>query len=246
MASPLIWVFSSLGVFIETARSPSEFSDLSVNILVPQTTAFSIWIPIFVGILAYGIVQALPANRTRTIYRKSGWWAAAGLWGVAAWGLITAYMPGNIVELMASFIFIPTMICLVVAMAQLWRGRSALSAPEKWLVLTPVSFIAGWCSLAIFVGLNGLLWSAVEPLGWHITGTALSVLGIALWWAIYVLRQKAMNKAYAAPIIWGLCFLVLRHFGEGENIWIGSTAGIGVFAVILASFMKGQTPLGGR
>jgi len=240
LASPLIWLFSSLGVFIKGARSPSEFSDLSVNILVPQTTAFSIWGPIFIGILAYGIVQLLPANRARAIYRDSGWWIAAGLWGIASWGLITAYVPDSYVELLASLIFIPAMICLVVAMTKLWRGRNVLSSLEKWLVLTPVSFIAGWCSLAVFVGLNGLIWSAAQPLGWHITGTALSVLGIALWWAIYILRQQAMNKAYAIPIIWGLGFLALRHFNDGENLWIGGAAAIGILSVILASCVRGK------
>lgn len=240
MASPLIWVFSSLGVFIDGARSPSEFSDLTLNLLVPQTTAFSIWLPIFIGILAYGIVQALPANRSRALYRESGWWMAAGLWGIAAWGLVTAYTPDKFVELLASFIFMPTMICLVVAMIKFWRKRETLKASEKWLVSTPISFIAGWCSLAVFVGLNGLIWNAVEPLGWHITGTALSVLGIALWWAIYILRQQAMNKAYALPIIWGLGFLSLRHFESDGSLWIGGTAGIGIFAILLASTVQGR------
>jgi len=240
MASPLIWAFSSLGVFIEHARSPREFSDLTENILVPQTTAFSIWFPIFLGILAYGIIQASRANSAREIYRKIGWWMTSGLWGIAAWGLITAYVAEKYVELSASLIFIPTMICLVVAMTILWRDRKGLSTIETWLVLCPISLIAGWCSLAVFVGLNGLIWNLVQPLGWHITGTALSIFGIALWWAIYVLRQQAMNKAYAAPILWGLGFLVLRHFGENGNNWIGAAALIGIFAIILACFIRGR------
>jgi len=125
-------------------------------------------------------------------------------------------------------------------MTILWRNRKDLSTLETWLVLIPVSLIAGWCSIAVFIGMNGLIWSFVEPLGWHITGTALSVFGIALWWAVYVLRQKAMNKAYAVPIIWGLGFLALRHFGENGNIWIGGAAIIGIIAVLLASFIRGS------
>lgn len=241
LASPLIWVFSSLGIFLDSARSPADFSDLSVNLLVPQTTAFSIWLPIFIGILAYGIVQALPSNRTHELYRKSGKWVAAGLWGVAAWGLITAYAPDNIVEILATLIFIPTMMALVMGMIKMWQGRAALSTLEKWLVLTPVSLIAGWCSIAVFVGLNGLVWKIVEPLGWHITGTALSILGLALWWAIYVLRQHALNIVYAFPIVWGLGFLALRHLSQDGNLYLGSAALIGIIAVILAATLRGKT-----
>jgi len=241
IASPLIWVFSSLGIFLESARSPSDFSDLTDNILVPQTTAFSIWGPIFLGIFAYAIIQAFRANRTRAVYRESGWWMAAGLCGVATWGLVTAYAPDKIVELLASLIFIPTMICLVIAMTKMWRRKAELNRLEYWLVLTPVSLIAGWCSIAVFVGLNGLVWKTVEPLGWSITGSALSVLGLALWFAIYVLRQKALNKIYAFPVIWGLGFLALRHFGQDGNSLIGTAAVIGVIAVALAGFIPLKT-----
>ena len=235
VASPLIWIFSSLGIFIDGARSPSDFSDLTENILVPQTSAFSIWFPIFLGIFAYAVIQLLPANKNRTAFRESGWWMVAGLWGIAAWGLVTAYAPDNAVEILASLIFFPTMIFLVTAMAKIWRRRDSLSRLEHWLVLTPISLIAGWCSIAVFVGLNGLVWKTVEPMGWSITGTALSVLGLALWFAIYVLRQKAMNKIYAFPILWGLGFLALRHFGQDGNVWIGGAAAIGIIAVALGS-----------
>lgn len=244
IASPLIWVFSSLGFFIETARSPSAFSDLTLNFLVPQTTAFSIWLPIFIGILAYGIIQARPNNRARKLYQQSGWWMVAGLWGIAVWGLVTAFTPDDLVELIASAVFIPTMICLVIAMVKIWRRRDVLNSVEKWLVLTPISVLAGWCSIAVFIGLNGLIWSHTEAMGWNITATAISVLGIALWWIIYILRQRAMNKIYAFPIIWGLGFLALRHLGDTGNIWIGGGAVIGVFSVVLASTIKPRQSTG--
>lgn len=240
VATPLIWICSSIGFFLETARNPSEFSDLTENILVPQTTAFSIWLPIFIGIMAYGCIQAFRANRARMIYRESGWWMAAGLWGVVLWGIVTAFLPDRSVELVATFIFIPTMFCLVTAMTKLWKRRTTLDNLETWLVLAPISLIAGWCSIAVFVGLNGLIWKFVEPLGWSIIGTGLSVLGLALWWAVFVLRQKAINKIYSFPIIWGLSFLVLRHIGQDGNFWISGGAMIGIIAILLAAFIPKQ------
>ena len=126
-------------------------------------------------------------------------------------------------------------------MIKLWQGRNVLTHLETWLVLTPVSLIAGWCSIASFVGLNGVVWKYVEPLGWNITTTALSVLGPALWWAIFVLRHGALNKIYAFPIIWGLGFLAVRHLRQDGNIYIGAAAIIGIAAIILAASLRGKT-----
>jgi len=143
--------------------------------------------------MAYGIIQILPKNRTREIYRKSGWWVAAGLWGVAAWGLITAYISDAWVELFASLI------------------------------------------------LNGLIWKFVEPLGWNIVATALSVLGLALWWGIYILRHGAMNKIYAFPVLWGLSFLALRHVSDKGDVKLAIAACIGILAIGLATTLPGKT-----
>jgi len=242
IAAPLIWICSSLGLFIDSARSPSDFSDLTKNLLVPQTFAFSIWLPIFLGILAYACLQALRVNQTRAIFRETGWWVAAGLWGIVAWGLVTAFAPDAIVEALASLIFIPTMIALVIAMIRFARRKEALDKLEHWLILAPISLIAGWCSIAVFVGLNGFIWSLVEPLGWSMLGTALSVLGLALWWAVYILRHGARNPIYAFPILWGLGFLALRHIGsDGEtSLWIGGSA---IFAAL---FVLGAATIGAK
>jgi hypothetical protein len=242
LAAPLIWICSSLGFFMGSARSPSDFSDLSENSLVPYTLAFSIWLPIFVGILIYAVVQMMGTNKTREVFRTTGWWVAAGLWGIVLWGLVTSFAPTSVVELLATLIFIPSMIALVIAMVRLTRRNKALDTMEKIFVLTPISLIAGWCSIAVFVGLNGLIWSYVETLGWSATGTALSVLGLALWWIIFVLRQGAANMIYAFPVVWGLGFLALRHFGSGGSIWIFSVALIGIVAVILAATVRTDTP----
>jgi hypothetical protein len=237
IVSPLIWVFSSLGIFMNGARSPKAFSDLTENLLVPQSIAFSIWLPIFLGIMAYGIVQAFRSNRSRAVFRESGWWMAAGLWGVALWGLVTAFASDKLVEILASLIFVPTMICLVVAMVKTWNRRDSLCKIEKWLVLVPISLIAGWCSIAVFVGLNGLVWKMMQGLAWSITGPALAVLGAALTWIIYVLRRQAQNRIYTIPIVWGLGFLALRSFVQTEAVWIGLAAIAGIIAVSLAAFI---------
>ena len=134
-----------------------------------------------------------------------------------AWGLITAFAPDSSVETLASMIFLPTMIALVIGMTRLHQNRHKLDPIERALILWPISFIAGWCSLAFFVGLNGLVWSFVETLGWNSVWTALAVLSLALTWIIMVVKTCGSNSAYLFPAIWGLFFLTLRHLADGGN-----------------------------
>jgi len=178
------------------------------------------------------------ANRTRAVFRETGWWIAAGLWGIVGWGLATSFLPDANVELAASLIFIPTMIALVIGMVKMTRRKESLDAIEIWLALVPISLIAGWCSIAVFVGLNGLIWKWVEPLGWSQIGTAISVLSLALGWAIIVLRRGAVNRIYAFPIIWGLGILALRHFSINGETTIAISAIFGIIAVATASVIR--------
>jgi len=234
LAAPLIWLASSLWLFLDFARNQSEFSDLSLNLLVPQTFAFAIWFPIFLGIIAYGCLQALRVNRSRDVFRQSGWWIAAGLWGIIAWGLTTAFAPDSSVEMLASLIFLPTMVALVIGMTKIHQTRHNLDALERALILWPISLIAGWCSLAFFVGLNGVVWSYVEPLGWDSVWTALGILILALIWTGNILIRGAINPVFGLPVIWGLAFLVLRHMSTGGTREIAYIALIGI--TVIASF----------
>ncbi len=235
LAAPLIWLASSLWLFLDFARNQSEFSDLSLNLLVPQTFAFAIWFPIFLGIIAYGCLQALRVNRSRDVFRQSGWWIAAGLWGIIAWGLTTAFAPDSSVEMLASMIFLPTMVALVIGMTKIHQTRHNLDALERALILWPISLIAGWCSLAFFVGLNGVVWSYVEPLGWDSVWTALGILGLSLGWIITIVKKWGPNPAYIFPVIWGLSFLTLRHLSDGGTNLIASLSIGGILVLTLMS-----------
>src|SRR5690606_2913601 len=57
--------------------------------LAPAGPAFSIWSVIYLGLIAYTVWQALPAQRTDRRQVSAGWWIAVsmvlnGLWLVAA------------------------------------------------------------------------------------------------------------------------------------------------------------------
>src|SRR6476619_7048579 len=61
----------------------------TATLVAPAGPAFSIWTPIYVGLLAYAVWQALPVNAVRARVRSTGWLAASSMVLNAAWLLVT-------------------------------------------------------------------------------------------------------------------------------------------------------------
>jgi len=235
--APLMWVLSSLSFFDSNARSPEGLSDINQSLLVPLGFAFSIWFPIFVGCVTYGVLQALGTNRTRTIFRTSGWWAGSGFTLICVWSLISAYAPKSWAQLGTAIVFIPAMICLVKAMLVFTRGRQDLDKTEMVCIWLPVSLIAGWTSLAVFLNWTPIM---IELKGNHFPLLVPNIVMLiaALIWASFIVRRSGANRAYAFPIIWGLSFLFIKQaFVTQNSIVIGGLALAGALLIIgLAAF----------
>lgn len=247
-----MWICSSLSLFFEAARSPSDMSDTNDSLLVPFGAAFSIWLPIFVLCFIYAVLQALPRNRTEPVYRKLGWWTMAGFAGVCLWGIINAFAPmGSLWALPldwaqwgTAFIFVPTMLVLVKAMLIATAEKSKMTKFERRTVWLGLSLIAGWCSIAVFLNWTPQMVALLTKLGAPIVASNIVMLILALIWAVFIIRKSESNRAYAFPIIWGLAFLVLARLTETpQNIAIAGAAGIGFFILLGAAFIKQKNRL---
>lgn len=215
---------------MDGARTASEFSDMSDNLLVPSGPAFSIWFPIFVLLIAYGVLQALPRNRTRFVFRDTGWWSAAGFSCICGWALITAFAPDAAVQWGSALVFIPAVAALVIAMLKFTARLSDLSSSERIMSWLPISLIAGWTSLAIFLNWTPIAYVAFAG-GIADVTSSLLILAAALGLIVWVLRTAGGNKAYVFPAIWGLAWLAGRHLGAPEVPVIGWAAIFGAVAL---------------
>jgi len=231
IAAPLMWILSTLPQISNWGRTAKEFSDANNSLLVPYGIAFSIWFPIFIGCVGYGILQSLKANRTRDIFRKTGWWTGLGFTGVCLWALLSTWGTPMIARWGTALIFIPTVYCLVKAMLVLTRGKEALDKTEKFWVWAPISLIAGWTSIAIFLN-----WTPIVIGGF---GTSVPeivpniiMLVAALIWAVTITRRSHGNFIYAFPIIWGLGWLAFKSLTQNSAAeLIGISAFIGTVLV---------------
>lgn len=240
MAAPMMWILSTLPQITDWGRTAKEFSDANNSLLVPYGIAFSIWLPIFVGCIGYAIVQGLKTNRTRDIFRKTGWWTASGFLCVCLWALVSGWGSASILLWGTALAFIPTVYCLVKAMLILTRNKQALDKTERLWVWAPISLIAGWTSIAIFLNWTPIITGSFGTSVPDIFLT-LIMLAIALIWAVFIIRKSAGNIAYAFPIFWGLAWLAFKAFAVGQTPeLIGGAALLGFIIVAVAAVLSAK------
>ena len=235
--APAMWICSSLWMF-GIGRTIQEQSEYTDTVLVPFGAAFSIWLPIFVGCIAYGIIQLLPQFRDKPIYRDIGWWTVGGFGFVSMWGLVASLPSPEASKWLTAFVFIPAMYCLVQAAVILTRRRAELSTLERFACWMPISWIAGWTSLAFW--LNWASLGTYSPIGLGLPSLVIALLALAaaLGWVVFNLRRMNGNIAYVFPVIWGLGWLVFdRVQPEGASMPVAAVAGTGAIILIATTFI---------
>jgi hypothetical protein len=187
--------------------------------------------------IAYGVLQALPRNRTREVFRATGWWSAAGFAFICGWALITAFAPMAMVQWGSALIFIPAVAALIVAMIKITARKDDLSQAERVMSWLPISLISGWCSLAIFLNWTPITYDIFANGTANITSSLL-ILFAALGLIVWVCRLADSNKAYLFPEVWGLAWLAGRHLAGPDVPVIGWTALIGILLLSATAFVK--------
>lgn len=234
--APAMWISSSTEPLFGLGRSISEQSAASSTPLVPFGAAFSIWVLIFLGLFAYAFIQALPRNRARQIYRDTGWWTAGSFALITAWGLAAAFPPVDASRWITALIFVPAMLLICRAVVIANERRDELSGKTLYFTLWPLSWLAGWCSIAVF--LNWAQLGVHGPIGFGlpVLWICLLTLAAALGWAAIMMRATRGSFAYLFPIIWGLAFLALDRLRIDEiSLPIGITAIAGIVVLTLSA-----------
>jgi hypothetical protein len=233
LLAPMIWLLSSIGFIIPNLRTASDFSDLSDNLLVPLGPAFSIWFPIFIGCIAYGIVQFRRQNRTRPFFRRTGWWTASGFAFISLWSIIVAFAPTAFVQWGTALVFLPALIVLCIATVRFSRDNSQRGW-TKWLCLVPISLITGWCSLAVILNWTPIAYDLFAG-GQANLLSSLLMLSLALGVIAFMLRQTRGSLAYLFPGVWGSFWLAARHLGSDDGVAMIAYVALGGVLILVVS-----------
>ena len=177
-----------------------QVSDNIPSLFTPAGYVFSIWGVIYIGLIAFTVYQALPAQKNNPRFEKIGYWyALSGLlnglwiivWHYGFWALSVVIMLGLLASLLLTYI----------------RGDIGKSSPnpaERWTFDIPFGIYLGWISVAtianiatlgVVSGWNGF---GIAPQIWTII-VMLTAVGLAI--AMIITRREI---AYPLVIVWAL------------------------------------------
>lgn len=207
----LIAAVIGAGAFGNTAVQDQQGGALNTDgsYLAPAGPAFSIWSAIYLGLIAYGVWQALPRQRASDRQRAMGWPIAVtmvlnGLWLVAArFGTL--------------FLTVVVIVLLLIALG--WAFRTAVhtrdprgGVVDSVLIDGVTGLHLGWVTLATVANTAAWLTTVVPP-SWEGAASAIGVtvlvvvalIGLAIAW------RSDWRVAPALALAWGLSWLAVER-----------------------------------
>jgi len=218
-----------------------EISDRFDIYFVPAGYVFSIWGLIYLGLLAFTIYQALPAQKDDELLKK----------------IYPAYWIGSLANIVWLFlwhynIFSLTLVAMLTLLAsllliyvQISKESANLDRNQKWLVKLPFSIYLGWISVATIANVTQVLfffnWGGwgISPAVWAVIMLSIAAfLGILMVWREY-------NFAYSLVLVWafiGIAYSQAHTPLVANTAWIVSL--LLIIAMILALFFKRRSTYG--
>ena len=212
-----------------------EISNRFQVYFVPAGYVFSIWGLIYLGLIAFAIYQALPAQRTNPLLRRISPWVMLG--GVAniTWIFLWHYEKFP-VTLIPMLVLLAT---LIVTYLLLGIGRTNASIAETWAVRLPFSIYLGWITVATVANVTAVL----DYLNWDGFGIAPEIWMAIMLAAVLVISLlmsfTRRDIAYTLVLLWALAGIAVK-FADVSAIaiptWI--TFGLVIAGQSAAFFMQ--------
>ncbi len=184
---------------------------------VPAGYVFAIWGLIYMGLLAYAIYQALPAQKINPRLQSTGWWVVLGGLANSVWIFLWHYQQ-FVGTLAAMLVLLGSLIAIY---QRLGIGRIRVSTGENWAVRIPFSVYLGWITVATVANVTDVL----DYLKWNVFGIAAQTWFLVVLVAVLVISTlMSLNRrdvAYILVILWSLVGIGYK-FSNEPLIWIAS------------------------
>lgn len=212
--------------------------------LAPAGPAFSIWSVIYLGLIAYTVWQALPAQRDDPRQRATAGWVAVsmvlnGLWLVAA----------RFGPLWSTVVVIVLLLIVLARVIVLLGGSSARNWPERVVVDGANGLHFGWVTIATVA--NTAAWlTASAPEAWANHAELWAILVLAA--VLIICVASAWVTGRIAPAIasaWGLSWLAVGRLTDDPRSTSTAVAAIivavlVVVAAVIASVRRNRARAG--
>ncbi len=185
--------------------------------------AFSIWSLIYTGLIVYAIYQALPSTKETPGLRALGWPSVVSMMGCGLWLLAALYD----VKLATMLIIIGAASALCVPLT---RRHAVQHRADFWLVVAPLSMLAGWLTIASAINTLTVLtsWGVIDAgtaPAWAAGGVVAVVLvGVAI-------ATISRNWVYPLPMAWGLAAVWVAEQTDRPNVALLAAGGAAVLLI---------------
>jgi len=186
-----------------------EISDRFQVFFVPAGYVFSIWGLIYLGLIAFAVFQALPAQRNNPRLRLIDIPFVLSCLANIVWLFLWHYLQFPLTLLV--------MLCLLGSLITIYLrleiGRARVSPGERWCVHLPFSVYLGWVTVATIANatdvLDYLKWDAwgIRPELWAVI-MLVAATGLTLW--VSLTRGDA---AFLLVIVWAFVGIAIKQAG---------------------------------
>ena len=226
-------------------QETGAISDRFAIYFVPAGYVFSIWGLIYLGLIAYAVFQALPAQRENPRLGSIGGLFLLSSVANIAWIFLWHY------EVFAATL--PVMLVLLGSLIAIYLrlgiGRTSVSRAETWMVRVPFSVYLGWITVATvanatqllyFLGWNG---GALGPEVWTVIMLAVAVV---LAWLMAITRR---DVAYLLVLVWAFIGIATKHAGTpvvSAAAWVATVlvAAAVIWSIVAKVRTKAPAPAG--
>ena len=214
-----------------------KISDTFQVYFVPAGYVFAIWGIIYIGMIAYAVYQALPAQRENPRLQATGWWVVLGGLANSMWIFLWHYEQ-VVGTLGAMLILLATLIAVYL---RLGIGRTKVSAGETWTVRVPFSIYLGWITVATVANVTDVL----DYVKWNQFGINAAAWMVIILAAVLVIAGLMnflrRDVAYAAVLLWALAGIAAKFPQEGivtVATWV--TFGLVAATLVTAFLVRGK------
>jgi benzodiazapine receptor len=202
----------------------AEISDRFQVYFVPAGYVFAIWGLIYLGLIAFAVFQALPAQRENPRLRAIFPWFV-----LTSLANITWLFLWHFEQFVLTLPVMPTLLLSLIAIyLRLGVGRTAVSAAERWLAHAPFSLYLGWISVATIANATDVLYY----LGWNGGGLAPEVWAVILLGITVVLGALMAwlrrDVIYLLVLVWALAGIAVK---QSATPLVAGTAAVAAGAV---------------
>jgi len=234
----LVIVFNVLASSLPLGgQTTGQVSAKYPSLFVPAGYVFSIWGLIYLGLTAFVIYQALPAQRSSRKLASITPLFVTNCIANALW--LVAWHYEQLV--LSALLMIAILITLVLIYRRLDIGRVRVSSAERWCVYLPFSIYTGWITVATIANLSALQYAS----GWDdfgVDAVTWTILKIAVA-ATIAARMLFLRRdfAYVLVICWASAGIAVKQVTAPAVVGAATAAAAVGVMLILSAFLSRPT-----